>query len=717
MSFVIRLFFLFFFILFHSSLLHAESHDVKIGVLAKRGPEFSIRKWQLTADYLASSIPEYTFRIVPLGFEEIHDAVREGRIDFVLANSAFYVELEKFYGVSRIATLINRNMPGQQTTIFGGVIFVRTGRTNINSLSDLRGRSFMAVDPRSFGGWHMAWRELRRQKIDPLRDFSSLQYGSTHDAVVYAVLRGDVDAGTVRTDTLERMADSGLIGLDKIKVLNSKEVPRFPFLLSTDLYPEWPMAAVAHTPDKLSRMVAAALMGMQADDAAAIASKSAGWTIPLNYQPVHECLLDLRLSPYADYGKFTLSDVIKRYWRQIGLLALTILTIIVVAFYILRLNRDLVQKKAEVDELNRTLEDKVVKRTEKINSLLTEKTENYEETIFSFVNMIEQRDTYTAGHTVRVARYCRLIALEMGLADQQVERLQKAAILHDIGKISTPDSVLLKPGKLESIDYDLIKLHAVAGYKMLSRIKMYKDLADIIRYHHERYDGKGYPDHLQGGEIPLLAGIMTVADAFDAMTTTRIYKARKSVPEAVAELKAFSGSQFNPEVVKAAVKVLGKVEAPPVTTQMPASKLEKRRFSYFYNDRLTGLYNEGYLKIVLQNNQENHEFGCMNFIHLKNLPQYNKREGWEKGDILFKKFADELLAHYPEAMIFRVYGNDFAVVTREHVNMDSKTLNDFVSIRDVEIRAELHHIDLVRKKMYTLRKEDKLTILANGEDK
>lgn len=711
MSLVSRLFFLFLLALCHSSPLHADSHDVMIGVLAKRGAELTARKWGLTGDYLTSSIPDYNFRIVPLGFKEIHDAVKEGRVEFVLANPAFYVELEKFYKVSRIATLINRNMPGQQTTIFGGVIFTRADRTDIKNLSALRGRSFMAVDPRSFGGWHVAWRELQRQDIDPLRDFSSLQYGTTHDAVVYAVLRGDVAAGTVRTDTLERMAASGLIRIDQIRVLNSKEVPGFPFLLSTDLYPEWPIAAVAHTPDKLSRLVAAALMGMQADDSAAIASNSAGWTIPLNYQPVHDCLLDLRISPYADYGKFTLADVVKRYWRQIGLLAMLTITIIVVALYILRLNQNLVQKKGEVDELNRTLEEKVEKRTERINSLLTEKTENYEETIYSFVNMIEQRDTYTAGHTWRVARYCKLIAREMGLADQQVRQLQKAAILHDIGKISTPDSVLLKPGKLERLDYDLIKLHVVAGYKMLSQIKMYKDLADIIRYHHERYDGMGYPDHLQGDQIPLLASVMVVADAFDAMTTTRIYKARKSVPEAIAELKTFSGSQFHPEVVKAAVKVLSNVEAPPATTQMPKSKLEKRRFSYFYNDRLTGLYNEDYLKIVLQNNLETPEYSCMNIVHLKNLLEYNKKEGWEKGNNLLKKFADELQAHCPQAMIFRIYGNDFAVVTREHLKLERRALNRYACIRDVDIGVELHHIDLVREKMYTLRKWDKVIIL------
>jgi putative nucleotidyltransferase with HDIG domain len=684
-----------------------------IGVLAKRGAEFSIRKWRLTGEYLTSSIPGYHFVILPLSFEEIHDAVREGRVEFVLANSAFYVELEKFYGVRRIATLINCNIPGQETTVFGGVIFTRADRTDINTPHALRNRTFMAVDPRSFGGWHVAWRELRRQNIDPFRDLSSLQYGDTHDAVVYAVLRGDVDAGTVRTDTLERMAETDLVELNKIKVLNSKKVPGFPFLLSTDLYPEWPMAAVARTPDKLARLVSAALMSMQADDPAAIASNSAGWTIPLNYQPVHDCLLDLRLSPYADYGKFTLADVLKRYWREIGLLSMLVITIIVVSLYILRLNRNLVQKKAEVDELNRTLEDKVIKRTEKINSLLTEKTENYEETIYSFVNMIEQRDTYTAGHTWRVARYCKLIAQEMHLADPQVQQLQKAAILHDIGKISTPDSVLLKPGKLERLDYDLIKLHVVAGYKMLSQIKMYKDLAEIIRYHHERYDGMGYPDHLQGEQIPLLASVMVVADAFDAMTTTRIYKARKSVAEAIAELRAFSGSQFHPEVVKAAVKVLSSVEPPPAATQMPKSELEKRRFSYFYNDRLTGLYNEDYLKIVLQNNLEHPEYSCMNIIHLKNLIDYNKREGWEKGNNLLKRFAEELQAHYPQAMIFRIYGNDFAVITSMHLHMESQALNRFVSIRDVEIDADLQHVDLVSEKMYTLIKADKVMILPS----
>ncbi len=194
--------------------------------------------------------------IVSLDFAEIHDAVRAGQVDFILTNPALYAELEKLHGIRRITTLINQNVPGQPAMLMGGVILTRANQTDIDRLAALRGRSFMAVDPLSFGGWHMAWRELRKYGIEPERDFSSLQYGATHDVVVHAVLRGDVDAGNVRADTLERMAAAGAIRLEQIKVLNHREAPGFPFLLSTELYPEWPMAAVAHTPEKLSRLVA-----------------------------------------------------------------------------------------------------------------------------------------------------------------------------------------------------------------------------------------------------------------------------------------------------------------------------------------------------------------------------------------------------------------------------------------------------------------------------
>ncbi len=349
-----------------------------------------------------------------------------------------------------------------------------------------------------------------------------------------------------------------------------------------------------------------------------------------------------------------------------------------------------------------------------VTKLTAERTANYEETIFSFVDMIEQRDTYTAGHTERVAQYSEKIAREMGIERGQREKLYKAAILHDIGKIATPDSVLLKPGTLTSLDYDLIKLHPTAGYEMLSKIEMYHELAVIILHHHERYDGKGYPDHLKGDETPLLSRIMTVGDAFDAMTTNRIYKARKEIPEALAELQEFSGSQFHPEVVKAAVKVLADIEIETSINQLPSNNLEKKRFSYFFNDMLTGLHNEDYLKIILNNLDLNH-YTCLHLLHLLNVPEYNKRHGWAQGNQFFKEFAVELQTAFPQALAFRAYGNDFAFISQKHIETDNEDFNTFECIRDSEISVEVHHIDLLAENTYTIDKLEKMEVLAHDQ--
>ncbi len=371
------------------------------------------------------------------------------------------------------------------------------------------------------------------------------------------------------------------------------------------------------------------------------------------------------------------------------------------------------EEKAMLDELAGDIGFAIdsFRQRESVTKLLAERTANYEETIFSFVDMIEQRDTYTAGHTQRVAQYCQLIAKEMGLEYEQIKKLYKAAILHDIGKVATPDSVLLKPGKLTSLDYDLIKLHAFAGYEMLSNIEMYQELAVIILHHHERHDGTGYPDGLRGEEIPLLSRIMVVADAFDAMTTNRIYKARKEIPEALAELQSFSGTQFHPDLVPLAIKVLAEVKIATTISQLPVSNLEKKRFSYFFNDKLTGLYNEDYLKIILNNLDLNH-YTCLYMLHLLHVPEYNKHHGWAKGNRLLKECAAELQACFPEALVFRAYGNDFAVIAREHFAFDSKEFKAFACISATEIEVEVHHLDLSAGKAYSINKLEKLEIMA-----
>lgn len=273
---------------------------VRIGVLAKRGKDHCLNRWGATADYLSRRLSGTPFRIIPLSFEEVEPVVAQKGVDFILANSSFYVTLEQAYGVDRIATLINRHTSGAHTR-FAGVIFTRSDRTDITGIEDLKHKRFIAVKETSLGGWQMAWREFKAHGIDPYLDFGAMMFAGTHDGVVYAVHDGRADAGTVRTDTLERMAAEGRIHIDGFRILPhvDAEPDEPPFSHSTRAYPEWPMARVRHTPEPLARQVAVALMQMPADDPAASAARIAGWTIPLNYQPVHDCLRTLEIGPYA----------------------------------------------------------------------------------------------------------------------------------------------------------------------------------------------------------------------------------------------------------------------------------------------------------------------------------------------------------------------------------------------------------------------------------
>ena len=319
----------------------AADSTVKIGVLAKRGVERCLAKWSPTADYLAEALPGKTFEIVPIDFDHITQMVEKGLVNFILANSSIYVELEVKYGVNRIATLKNKRLNGIYTS-FGGVIFCLKSRQNIQNMLDLKGKSFMAVEKTSFGGWRMAWRELKEAGLDPLSDFSSLQFGGTHDAVVYAVRNGKVNAGTVRTDTLERMQLEGKINLDDFHIIHKHGGDiHFPFLHSTRAYPEWPFAKLKDTPDELAEKVAIALLEMSPNSPAAKTANCAGWTIPSNYQPVHECLKELKLTPYEDLGKITLADVIRKYWHWILAISALFIVMAGATFVILKLNRNI----------------------------------------------------------------------------------------------------------------------------------------------------------------------------------------------------------------------------------------------------------------------------------------------------------------------------------------------------------------------------------------
>jgi PAS domain S-box-containing protein len=338
------------------------SQTARIGVLAYKGKDIALQMWEPTGTYLQKNIPDVSVKIIPLTFDEIENAVRNNEIDFVIANSSIYVELETKYGVTRITTMKNRGFKGA-STVFGGTIFCRAGRDDLRTLADVKGKTFLAVDETSLGGWQAAWRELHAAGIDPYKDFKDLSFSHNHESVVMAVRSGKIDVGTVRTDTLERMAEDGKIALNEFVVINRATENGFPFLLSTRLYPEWPMARLEKTPEEIARKVAIALLSMPPDSDAAAASKTYGWTIPLDYHPVHDLLKELRLGPYRDYGKITLAQSVQQYWYVpvLFLLALTIMTLVLL--HILKLNRHILLAKRDTEEARNSLEQLVIAKT------------------------------------------------------------------------------------------------------------------------------------------------------------------------------------------------------------------------------------------------------------------------------------------------------------------------------------------------------------------
>ena len=180
---------------------------------------------------------------------------------------------------------------------------------------------------------------------------------------------------------------------------------------------------------------------------------------------------------------------------------------------------------------------------------------DFHEFIESFVEILETKDTYTRGHSTRVAHYAILIAEKMKLNDREIELCHFAGHLHDIGKIGVPDSILTKKSKLSSIEYEQIKKHSEFGYNILNKVSSLVEMAEIVRAHHERWDGKGYPDGLSGEKISLISRILAVADSFDAMTSNRSYRKTLNIEEAIIELKNNKWQQFDGNIVDIFVEV------------------------------------------------------------------------------------------------------------------------------------------------------------------
>ena len=202
-----------------------------------------------------------------------------------------------------------------------------------------------------------------------------------------------------------------------------------------------------------------------------------------------------------------------------------------------------------------SLETSIQRRTHELEVALSELESNYQMTLEALVAALDSREHETFSHSLRVRAYTRYLARRAGFPPALLPSLEQGALLHDIGKISVADAILLKPAKLTAEEWEEMRKHPVAGDEILKRVPFLRPASAVVRHHHERYDGTGYPDGLKGAEIPLGARLFTVADTLDAMTSDRTYRKGPGFEAAQKEVQRWSGKQFDPHIVDLFLKI------------------------------------------------------------------------------------------------------------------------------------------------------------------
>ncbi len=324
----------------------------------------------------------------------------------------------------------------------------------------------------------------------------------------------------------------------------------------------------------------------------------------------------------------------------------------------------------ELDELTKDLEKKVEQKTRQVEQLSFE-------IIATIASMIEAKDKYTKGHSIRVAEYSAMLAEALGWNEDKVKNLKYIALLHDIGKVGIPDRVLNKPGKLTDNEFNIIKSHTTIGGDILKDIETIAYVDAGAKFHHERYEGGGYPSGINGNNIPTVARIISIADAYDAMNSKRIY--RDVLPKEIIrrELVNGKGTQFDPDFLEVFLKLFDEDKlyiAPEVEEekektitgegsqliQQIMKSIEEEARKAGDTDYLTGLLSrmKGEERVSGAMMEAN---GCFAFIDLDNLKRTNDTMGHLAGDYALMTVGEVLAGHSQNAIAMRLGGDEFVL--------------------------------------------------------
>nr|MCR5273329.1 diguanylate cyclase [Lachnospiraceae bacterium] len=316
---------------------------------------------------------------------------------------------------------------------------------------------------------------------------------------------------------------------------------------------------------------------------------------------------------------------------------------------------------------------------------------------------VDAKDKYTGGHSIRVAEGARAIAKELAWSDEECQNIYNIAMLHDIGKIAIPDSILNKAGRLSEQEEKIMRQHPTIGYEILKDINFLEHVQDGAHYHHERWDGEGYPAGLKGEEIPLIARIICISDSYDAMNSDRVYRKKLTHSSIIEKFKEGAGKQFDPKLTALFVNMLEngyKIDSRETALENMDNIGEESLLLYKIvneytadlqsmadTDSLTGLYNRNYMKKKVEGMLIESEHGVFFMIDVDNFKSINDTHGHIVGDLILKMFSDVIRGEFRDAdVLCRIGGDEFAVFLpgnpdRETIKKKAQDIIDGVAAR------------------------------------
>lgn len=331
------------------------AHTLALAVATYRPPGQTLQQWQPLADYLTEKLNGPRVAVIALSHDEIRDRLARQTVDVVITEASDYVMLRNRNPLTALLATRVPQYQGKRIIGSGGVIFARSARDDIGGLAQLPGKRIAAVHPASLGGYQAQLMSLAQSGIGREALGSVRFVGGAHEQVVDAVLAGEADVGFVRSGLIEALIAEGRLEAGALKVLNAQALPSYPYALSTRLYPEWPVFAAAHLEPELARRIAAALMTLEPDQAAAVAADIAGFEPAADYSPVENLLRGLRLPPYDLTPAFSLTDVWARHRPAILLGGFSIIAIAGLALALARINVRLRAEKLTLEQAQRAL--------------------------------------------------------------------------------------------------------------------------------------------------------------------------------------------------------------------------------------------------------------------------------------------------------------------------------------------------------------------------